>query len=111
VSPQKRLDSGHRCHERASKVGKGRGPDDHQQCYAMADNSVAFVRLVANASVAGERDPTPPADFLQPDFVGCIRRKVIGVTLYRKAAGSENLGKLLTEIAIGEIDNAQAARS
>jgi hypothetical protein len=33
------------------------------------------------------------------------------VTFYREAACAQNLRKLLTEIPIGEIDTAQAARS
>jgi hypothetical protein len=44
-------------------------------------------------------------------FVGGVRRKVIPVSLDRQTARSENLGKALSEVAIGEIDKRQAARS
>jgi hypothetical protein len=37
--------------------------------------------------------------------------KMIGVALDRQAGGFQNLGESLAEIAIGEIDKVQAARS
>ena len=59
----------------------------------------------------GERDPATLPSRLKPCLVRCVRRKVILVSLDRETARPENLGKALAEIAIGEIDKAQAARS
>jgi hypothetical protein len=58
-----------------------------------------------------ECDPAALSDRLQPHLVGGVRRKVIPVSLDRQAARPENLGKALSEVAIGEIDKRQAARS
>ncbi len=77
----------------------------------MPHDGVALVRFVADAAIVGERDPAALTNSLQPHFVGRVRRKVIRVSLDRQTGRPENLGKALTEIAIGEIDKAQAARS
>ena len=70
-----------------------------------------FIRLIANAAVMGERDPATFADLLKPRFVRRIMREVIGVPFDSQAAGFQNLRESFAEIAIGEIDKAQAARS
>jgi len=111
VSAQEVLDAWQAGHERAGKLRKGRRADDHQQGNAVSHDSVALVSLIADAMIMGERDPATLANRLQPLFVGRVRRKVICVPLDRQTGRRENLGKALTEIAIGEIDKAQAARS
>ena len=58
-----------------------------------------------------QRNPTPLADGFEPDLVRGVVGKMIGVALDRQAGGFQNLGESLAEIAIGEIDKVQAARS
>jgi hypothetical protein len=98
-------------HEGASEVGKRRLADDHQQGDAVLHDGIEFVRLVADAAVVRERDLAALSDFLQPGLVGRIVGKVISVPLDRQTAGFQNLRESFAEIAIGEIDKAQAARS
>ncbi len=76
----------------------------------MPHDRVAFVRLVADAAVMGKRDPAAVTDRLQPCFIGRVVGEMIGVALDRQTAGFQNLRKALAEVAIGEIDKAQAAR-
>ncbi len=111
MSPQEAFDAREGAYKSTSEIWKRRGSDNHQQCHTVAHNRVAFVRLVSDAVVMGERDPTTTADLLQPDFVCGICREVIRMPFYREALCSENRWKLLPEITIGEIDKAQAARS
>jgi hypothetical protein len=47
----------------------------------------------------------------QPLFAGHVGRKAIRVSLNRQIGRPENCWKALTEIAIGEINKAQIARS
>ena len=82
------LDSRDTRHKRARKVRKRRGADDHQQGNAVARNGIAFVRLVADAPIVGERDPAAFADRLQPCLVRRVVRKMIRVSLDRQSAGS-----------------------
>lgn len=100
-----------RGHECAGKLCERRRPDDHQQGDAVSDDRIALVRLVADASIMSERDPFAPSDYLEPCFVGGVRREVIGVSLDCQIGKFQDLGKLLSEVAVGEIDDRQAARS
>jgi hypothetical protein len=59
----------------------------------------------------GERNPPALADLLQPHLVSRFRYKVISVSLDGQAAPPENLREAVSEVAVGEIDKAQAARS
>jgi hypothetical protein len=111
VPGKEALDARQRRHECVGKVRKGCRTDDHQQGDAMPHDGGAFVRLVADAAIMGECDPTALPDLLQPYFVSGVRRKVIGMSLDCQTARPENLGKALTKVAISEIDKRQAARS
>ena len=77
----------------------------------MPDDGVALIRLVANTAVVGEGDPAALADLLQPRFVRRVVREMTRVPLDGQAAVLQNLRESLTEVAVGEIDKAQAARS
>lgn len=59
----------------------------------------------------GHRNPAAFAAGLQPFFVGAIGRKVVAMPLDRKPALYEDVGEGVSEIAIGEKDQTQAARS
>jgi hypothetical protein len=61
--------------------------------------------------VVGERDPAALADRLQPHFIRRLFSEMVGVAFDRQAGGTEHLREAFAEIAIGEIDKAQAARS
>ncbi len=77
----------------------------------MPHNSIALVRFIANPTIMSERDPAVFADRFKPNFIRGVRREVIRVPFDSQTARSENLGKALSEIAIGKVDEAQAARS
>ena len=59
----------------------------------------------------GNRYPPFPASTLQPLFIRCVGYEVIGMTLNSQPGGTKDGWELLPEIAIGEEDWAQAARS
>lgn len=105
------LDTRQAADERVRQFGEGRGADNDQQSDAVPNDSSALIGLVANAMIVGQRNPATLTHDLQPRLVGGVRRKVVVVQFYCKASGFENLGKAFAEIAIGEIDKAQAARS
>ena len=94
-----------------AKLWKRRGADDHQQGNAVANHCIAFVRLVADAAIMRENDPAALTRRFQPRLVWRVRSKVIRMSFDRQAMRPENLGKGLSEVAVDEIDNPQAARS
>ncbi len=98
-------------HEVIRKVRKRNLAHDDEQRDAVLHDGAEFIRLVTDAPVMGERDPAPFPDLLQPRLVRRVVREVIGVPLDRQAAGFQNFRESFSEIAIGEIDKAQAARS
>ena len=59
----------------------------------------------------GYRDPIRGAAVFQPLLVRAIRRKEIVMAFDRQSGGGENFGKAFTQIAVCEVDPAQAARS
>ena len=85
--------------------------NDNQHGDAMANHGSEFVGLVANASVVRDNHPAALTYRLQPDFVGTVVGKMIAVSLDRRTGGGKNLRKALPEVAVGEKDRAQAARS
>jgi len=111
VSAKEVLNARQRYHECTGKIRKGHSANDHQQANAVPDNGVAFVRLVANAAIMGERDPATLADLRQPCVIGCIRREVIRMPFNCQTVQPENLAEPFAEIAVREIDERQAARS
>ena len=71
------------CHEIVCQYWKRRFPDHDQEYHAMANDGVEFVRFVSDARVMGYRDPTAPADHLQPVFIGASGREVVMVSFDR----------------------------
>lgn len=59
----------------------------------------------------GQGDPSTGADRGEPVFVPRVGWEMVAVPLDRETGGSQNVGESGTEIAIGEEDTAQAARS
>ena len=111
VSGEKTFDTGQGRDKRVGEVWKGRRADNHQQRDAVSHNSIALVRFVANSTIMSKRDPAALADRFKPSLIRGVRREVIRVPFDSQTARSENLGKALSEIAIGKVDEAQAARS
>jgi hypothetical protein len=77
----------------------------------MPHDGIAFVRLVANALIVGERDPAAPTHFREPYVIRRVWRKMIGVPLNSEAACFQNLTELFAKVAVREITARQAARS
>lgn len=77
----------------------------------MAHHGGALVRLVADAPVVADRDPAPRADLTQPHFVVGVWVEVIAMPLDDEVSRGEDGRELIAEVAIGEEDEAQAARS
>lgn len=77
----------------------------------MVDHRLAFVWGITNTAVMGERDPAPPADLRKPFLVRRIVDKMIGVPFDRQPGVLQDFREPSPEIAIREIDKAQAARS
>jgi len=93
------------------QLGKRRLSHNHQQRDAMSHHRIALVGFVSNALIMTYRDPATLTDFLKPHSVWRLRGEMIRVTLDTQTACSKDLGKTLTEIAVGEVHMAQAARS
>lgn len=98
-------------HKSASEIRKRRLSHNDQQRDAMSHNRIAFVRLVSNALIVSYRDPTARTHALQPNRVWRPGGEMIRVPLDIESTCSEDLRKALPEIAVREVDMAQAARS
>ncbi len=72
---------------------------------------LALVELVADALVVGDCDAALGPAIFQPLLVGTAGWKQIVMPLDVQAGAGEDGGKLFPEVAFGEIDAAQAARS
>ncbi len=97
--------------ESARQIGKWRLAYDDQQSHAVLHDGIQLVRFVADTAVVSKGDPATLTDNLQPRIVGRLFIEMIRVALDGQASRSKNLRKALAQIAIGEIDKAQAARS
>ena len=85
--------------------------DDDQQHHLMPCHGGPLIWFVANATIVGKCHPLPPSYILQPYLIGAGGRKEISMPPHVQSTGAENFRKLLAQVAIGEIDPAQAARS
>ena len=74
----------------------------------MSHDCVTLVRFIADAAVMGERNPSAFADRFEPFFVRRVGREMVGVSFNRQTGGSENFGKALSKITIGEINKIHA---
>jgi len=111
VASKEALDMRQGYHKGSRKVWKRCFPDNHQQGDAVPHDRVALSWFVSNTAVVSECYPTALTNLCEPNFVGCIMSKVIGVPLDHQAACHQNCPKLLSQVAVGEIDAGQAARS
>ncbi len=84
---------------------------DHEQRHAVPHHRAQLVGLVPDAAVVGERDPSPLPNRSKPYLVGAGGREVIQVTLDGQPCGGQDCGETRAEVAVGEEDNSQAARS
>jgi len=84
---------------------------NYEQSNSVLDNRITLIRLVSNASIVREGNPTSFANFCKPFWVGSFCIKVICMKLHCEPSGPKNTWKLLAKIAIGKVDKAQAARS
>jgi hypothetical protein len=111
VACEEPLDAGERGDEGAREFGIARFADDNQQGDTMQDDGRKLIRLVADASVVCDGDPTLPAHNVQPFLVRTRRREVIRVDLHGEPGRAKNFRELLAEIPVREENTAQAARS
>jgi len=77
----------------------------------MVNHRLALVWGITDTAVVGERNPAPLADLRKPFLVGRIVDKMIGVLFNRQPGVLQDVREASPEIAIREIDKAQAARS
>jgi len=77
----------------------------------MTPNGAELVRLVSDPTIVGDRDPAVLPDVLEPRLIGAVGWEEIVVPLDGQSGVDEDLWKALAEIAVGEKDKAQAARS
>lgn len=108
---QKSFDPRKGRHEGPSELRNWRMAHNDQQGNAMVDHRLQLVWGIADAMVVGERDPASPAYLRKPLLVGRTVDKVIGVPFNRQPGVPQDVGEPSPQIAIREIDKAQAARS
>ena len=77
----------------------------------MVDHCLEFVWGIADTTIMGKRDPTPPAHLREPFLVGHVVDKMIGVPFNRQPGVLQDVREPSPEISIRKIDEAQAARS
>ena len=70
-----------------------------------------LVRLVADARVVRQRDPSTLCHLPQPFVIRAIGRETINVPFYGKSRFAQDSGELQAKVAVGEEDSIQAARS
>lgn len=77
----------------------------------MGNDRGKFVRLVPDAAVMTERHPATSCGLSQPHVVRTVVREMVNVPLDGQTAAAKNLRELQAEVAVGEENNTQAARS
>lgn len=100
-----------RCDECPSELSKRRRADNNQQGGLVLDYCRQFIGLIANTLVVRHRHPTLRRHRGKPFAVWAVGREVIHVSFDDEATVGEDVRKLQAEIAVGEEDNVQAARS
>ena len=105
-----RPDSRQRTDEVAGEFCRGHLPDHDEKRNLEALHRRQLVRNIANSTVVRNRHPATPSAVLQPLLIAAIGREEVGVSLDRYACISQDLRKLLSEVAIREVDPAHAAR-
>lgn len=105
------LDARQGVHKILCKLRERNLSDHDQQCHAVLDDGGKLVGGVADALVVGDADTAVAAAVLEPLFVGAVGREEVRVPFDAQAGGGENFREALSEIAVGEPDEAHAARS
>lgn len=111
VLGEERLDARQGHDERSREIREGRLADDDQQCHAVPDDGRQLIGLVADAGVVSDRDPAVSTNCFEPLFIRGGGPEVIAVSFDPQPGCAQDLGKPFAEVAVGEEDMAQAARS
>lgn len=93
------------------QVGERRLADDDKKRDAVSNDRSQLVGPIANSGVVSDGDPALGVYRAKPFIVSRVVSEVIGVAFNGKACRGQDIRELLSEIAISEEDNAQAARS
>lgn len=94
-----------------ARSGNGAAPTMTSRATPVSHHGVTLVRFVSNSTIMSGRDPAALAHRFKPGLIRRIRREMICVPFDGETARSENFGEAFPEVAIGEVDEAQAARS
>ena len=98
-------------HKGAREQGVRDRADQHKHRQAIGHHRIALIRLVADALIVCENDPSAAGDLGEPFIVGSVRRKVVGMGFNKNPCRPEDGRELFTKIAIGEEDVSHAALS
>ena len=93
------------------ELGVRSGADHQKQSEAMADDGGPLVRLVADSGVVGYGNPASLADGAEPFLVRAVGPEVMTVPFDDEAGRDKDIREDVAKIAVGEKDEAQAARS
>lgn len=108
---EKSLDPGKCCHKALRECRIRRLSDNDQECNRVALNRGQLVRCVSDALVVRDGNAPVSAAILEPLLVRTIVREEITVSFDDQSRVTQPFREPLPQIAIGEIDAAQAARS
>lgn len=97
--------------KRVREVRIGRLSDNDQQEDSMRNDRRELVRLVANPRIVRHCNPASSGHVAKPGLVCAVVSEVVGVTFYLKPGVAKNGRELQSEVAVGEKDDTQAARS
>ena len=84
--------------------------DDYKQAHFVLHDRGKLVWRVANPLVMCDRHSIFRAAVFQPLLIGSIRLEELVMSFYGDTCARKDCGKLLPEIAISEVNQAQAAR-
>lgn len=111
VVGQETVDLGNGGHEGLGQLVVGRAAHDHEQRDPVLYHRRQLVRLISDAAIVSEGDPTAFSDGLEPLLVAGRGSEVFAMKLDAEAGGPQDLREPGTEIAVGEEDMTQAVRS
>jgi len=94
-----------------SQLWQGHFAYHDDQGNAVVPDGGQFIWHISYAQVVGECDPLITATVFQPLLVRAVVREEIDVPLDGNTGGSQGCRELFSQVAVGEIDMVQAARS
>ena len=100
-----------RRYERTRQFRIGRLAHDNEEPRLVGNNRGKFVRLVPDAAVMTERNPATSCGLSQPYVVRTVVREMVDMPLDGQLGAAKDLRELQAEVAVGEENNTQAARS